>query len=51
MKKGQKWHLVSRLPYNMVAAGQAVLACGENVRPGAVKAKSGSSQRSKKPNK
>lgn len=36
---------------NIVAVGQAVLACGENVRPGAVKAKSGSSQRSKKPNK
>jgi putative transposase len=36
---------------NIVAAGLAVLACGESVRPGAVKAKPGKTQRSRKPKK
>jgi len=36
---------------NIVAVGQTVLACGESVRPGAVKTKSGNSRRSRKPNK
>nr|WP_236031587.1 transposase [Ktedonospora formicarum] len=36
---------------NMVAAGQAVLACGEAVRPGRVLTRSGKPQRSRKPNK
>ncbi|WP_236031757.1 transposase [Ktedonospora formicarum] len=36
---------------NMVAAGQAVLACGESVRPGAVKTKLGKTPRSRKPSK
>ena len=34
---------------NIVAAGQAVLACGEAVRPGRVKTRTGKPQRSKKP--
>jgi len=34
---------------NVLAAGLAVPACGEAVRPGAVKAKPGKSQRSRKP--
>ena len=34
---------------NILAAGLAVAACGEAVRPGAVKAKSGRSRRSRKP--
>jgi len=34
---------------NVLAAGLAVSACGEAVRPGAVKAKPGKSQRSRKP--
>jgi len=36
---------------NIAAAGQAVLACGEAVRPGAVKTNPGKSQRSRKPSK
>jgi putative transposase len=36
---------------NIVAAGLAVLACGESVRPGAVKAKPGKTLRSRKPKK
>src|SRR5438128_2429942 len=35
---------------NVLAAGLAVSACGEAVRPGAVKAKPGTSQRNRKPN-
>jgi putative transposase len=34
--------------YNIHAAGLAVYACGESVRPGAVKTKSGNSRRSRK---
>ncbi len=34
---------------NILAAGLAVTACGESVRPGRVKARSGNSQRSRKP--
>ncbi len=34
---------------NILAAGQAVTACGESVRPGRVKAQPGNSQRSRKP--
>jgi putative transposase len=34
---------------NMVAAGLAVLACGESIRPGAVKTKPGKTPRSRKP--
>ncbi len=36
---------------NVLAAGQAVLACGEAVRPGRAKAQSGKPQRSRKPSK
>ncbi|GHO47625.1 hypothetical protein KSX_57880 [Ktedonospora formicarum] len=36
---------------NIVAAGQAVLACGEAVRPERVPSRSGKPQRSRKPNK
>jgi putative transposase len=35
---------------NIAAAGLAVLACGESLRPGAVKAKPGKTQRSRKAN-
>ncbi len=34
---------------NILAAGRAVTACGESVRPGRVKARSGNSPRSRKP--
>ncbi len=36
---------------NVLAAGLAVSACGEAVRPGAVKAKPGTSQRNRKPSR
>ncbi len=36
---------------NVLAAGLAVSACGESVRPGAVKAKPGKTQRSRKSSK
>jgi putative transposase len=36
---------------NVLAAGLAVSACGESLRPGAVKAKPGNSRRSRKPSR
>src|SRR5450759_3190137 len=41
-------NLAGRLLYNILAAGLAVAACGEAVRPGAVKTKPGKPQRSRK---
>ncbi|MFL5665009.1 MAG: RNA-guided endonuclease TnpB family protein [Ktedonobacteraceae bacterium] len=37
--------------HNILAAGLAVAACGESVRPGAVKTKLGNSRRSRKPSR
>jgi hypothetical protein len=47
-EKGQMMYLVSGLPYNILAEGLSVSACGGGVRPVRAKARTGNPQRSRK---